>query len=85
MIPSHRYFFPLDFAGCVGIIKWEIQELLASGDGQQAWAEEIFGILSQSKRRQGGETTTGACVQWREKDVSRLHMVEFVSIRTKSL
>lgn len=33
MIPSHRFFFPLDFAGCVGIIQWEIQELLASGDG----------------------------------------------------
>jgi hypothetical protein len=33
MIPSHPFFFPLDFAGCVGIIQWEIQELLASGDG----------------------------------------------------
>lgn len=44
---------------CVGIIKWEVQKLLAQSSGEQEEGQEVIGILYVPKRRQSGESPRG--------------------------
>ena len=55
--------------GCVGTIKWKIQELPAQSSGKQTQGEKVIGILSVPKRRQSGETPRRYCGEGRDKDV----------------
>lgn len=69
----------------VGIVKWEIQELLAQGCSEQSEGEDILGLLPLPQRRQNSEAPTGSPCQGWPTEVPGFHMVTIAGVHPETL
>lgn len=78
-------YFGLVVLIIVGIVKWEIQELLAQGSGEQPEGEDILGLLPLPRRRQNSEAPTGSPCQGWSTEVPGFHMVTTAGVHPETL